>query len=140
MHDASTVYPIPDTTSGPPPTRTTSRFPTATVVGIGHWNRVVKRHNQALESGMGLPPPTPTQSLPYVHTHRYVRYIPIGMCDICVCIWRRLVVLKSQVFFKFATKKVKIFCFFYFCDFILVKTKQKNKNRKAKKPILIDQF
>ena len=40
--------------------------------------------------------------------------------------------LKSQVFFKLATKKVKIFCF---SGFALAK-----KNKKAKKPILIGFF
>ena len=41
--------------------------------------------------------------------------------------------LKSQVFFKFATKKTKIFWLFCFCGFTLAEIKQKRKNRKAKK-------
>ena len=48
--------------------------------------------------------------------------------------------LKSQAFFKLAIKKAKIFWLFYFCDFTLGKTKQKRKNRKAKKPTLISFF
>ena len=49
----------------------------------------------------------------------------------------RLVMLKSQVFFKLATKKVKIFWLFCFCGFTLGKIKQKSKIRKAKKPIIL---
>ena len=48
--------------------------------------------------------------------------------------------LKSQAFFKLATKKAKIFWLFCFCDFTLGKTKQKSKNKKVKKSILIDFF
>ena len=52
----------------------------------------------------------------------------------------RLVMFISQIFFKLATKKAKGFWFFYFCDYTLAKTKQKNKNRKAKKSTLIEFF
>ena len=55
-------------------------------------------------------------------------------------LWLRLVMLKSQAFFKLATKKVKIFWLFCFCGFTLGKIKQISKIRKAKKPTLIGFF
>ena len=48
--------------------------------------------------------------------------------------------LKNQVFFKFATKKAKIFLFFYFCGFTLGKIKQKSKSKKTEEPNLIGFF
>ena len=49
----------------------------------------------------------------------------------------RLVMLKSQAFFKLVTKNIKFFCFFCFT---LAKTKQISKIKKAKKPTLIGFF
>ena len=46
----------------------------------------------------------------------------------------RLIMFKSQVFFKFAIKKIIFFYFLFSCfsGFILTKNKQKKKNRKPK--------
>ena len=49
------------------------------------------------------------------------------------CYRARLVMLKSQAFFKLATKKNKIFWLFCFSGFTLAKNKQKGKSKKTKK-------
>ena len=47
---------------------------------------------------------------------------------------------KSQIFFNFVIKKVKIFWLFDFSGFTFDKNKQISKNKKIKKSTLIDFF